>query len=252
LVNLFSGRFVSLCMQKLCLLFCTLLFLSCNREIVAPYSSGSYSQKTLLGIEDTFLKNGYKKIGEKNLKTFEGIQQDVEKEAIFKKKKIERTFKWSFWVYPDSINSFLTYIPPSYAVFSSAMIRNWDSLSVDSYSAVVYHFFGHYEAGHFRKRSEFLLQAEFGGSSLKIAVEHDIQSLLEGFITFNGAIGNGRRIQPFKVQEEAEAEGFAKFAFVSKRIDSLSIQDAWRTITPETKWGNDLLRIHTGKTKMTN
>jgi len=240
-------------MQKLCLLSLTLLILSCNREIVAPYSSGSYSQKTLLGIEDTFSKNGYKKIVDKNtLKKFEGIQQDVEKEAIFQKKKNERTFKWTFWVYPDSINSFLTYVPPSYAIFSSAMLQNWDSLSVDSYSAVLYHFFGHYEAGHFRKRSEFLLQAEFGGSSLKIAVEHDIQSLLEGFITLNGAIGNGRRIQPFKIEEEAEAEKFAAFAFVSKRIDSLSIQDAWRQITPESKWGNDLLRIHTGKTKMTN
>jgi len=240
-------------MQKLSLFCFTFLILSCNREILAPYSSGSYSQQTVLGIEDTFLKDGYKKIvDKKKVKLFEGIQQDVEKEVIFQKKKKERTFKWSFWVYPDSINSFLTYVPPSYAIFSSSMLQNWDSLSVDTYSAVVYHFFGHYEAGHFRKRSEFLLQAEFGGSSLKIAVEHDIQSLLEGFITLNGAIGNGRRIQPFKIEEEAEAEKFAAFAFVSKRIDSLSIQDAWRQITPESKWGNDLLRIHTGKTKMTN
>jgi hypothetical protein len=239
--------------RKLVYVLLLLSFFSCNREILAPYSSGSYTIKTLLGIEDTFQKNGLKQITNKSsVKLFEQIQQQVEKEVIFQKKKTERTFDWSFWVYPDSVNSFLSYVPPSYAIISQSLLQQWDSLSTDSYSAVLYHFFGHYEAGHFRKRSEFLLQAEFGGASLKIAVEHDCKSLIEGLITFNGGIGNGRRIQPFKADEESEAERFASFAFVRQRKDSLTIQDVWRQITPDSKWGNDFLRIHTGKSKMTN
>lgn len=226
---------------------------ACRTEVTAPYTSGTFAPETKLGIEDTFQKKGYKPLEQKQLKKLlQSIQKDSRKAAELVLDKQERNFEWNFWIYPDTVSSFISYVPPAYAVFSAGLLRSLDTLQVDEYSAAIYHFFGHYESGHFRKRSEFFLMAEFGGSSLKVAVKYDVDRLIEGMLTLNGAIGRGRNIQPFKIEEEAEAERIAGEAFLMGRKDSVTIFDAWRRITPESKWGNDILRIHTGKSKMTN
>lgn len=230
-----------------------LMLLSCRTEVTAPYTSGTFTPETLLSLEDTFQKKGFKPLEQKQYKKlFESIQKESRKAAEFVLKQTERNFEWRYWIYPDTVSSFISFVPPAYAVFSAGFLRNIDSLQIDEYSSVIYHFFGHYESGHFRKRSEFYLMAEFGGSSLKVAVTYDAERLVEGFLTLNGAIGRGRKTQPFKIDEEAEAERIAGEAFLSNRKDSLTIFDAWRKVMPDKKWGNDILRIHTGKSKMTN
>lgn len=237
----------------LILIFGLLLANSCRKETFAPYNSGTYAKETVLGLEDTFKKNGFRLLENKAyMKIFETIQEQTSKVASNEFAKPERSVDWQYWVYPDSINSFLSYVPPKYAIISKGIINEWSNLQIDDFSAFIYHYFGHFEAGHFRKRSEFFLAAEFGGSSLKVAVQYDAKRLIEGFVTVNGGIGNQRRIQPFKLDEEAEAERIAGQAFLNTRKDSLTIFDSWRRITPDKKWGNDVLRIHTGKSKMTN